>query len=280
MNIGEKIKAIRKEKKITQTALAGQRITRNMLSSIERGTANPSLETLEYIAKKLDTPLAYFFTDSNSLFFFEKEKNIRRIRDALAAKSYKHCIEICQRLSGCDDEIAYILSICYFELARKEMLNGAFATAEKHFAAFDDCSARTKYDLRSYENAKKMFMCIINNIQAPLLEFDADSFYAVNDVVTDFEFYKYLTHDYAYPFKDQTYAKHARAKSEIKSRAYREAIATLLEIENDKTPKNYNVYVMFGVYSDLEQCYKLLFDFENAYRYASKKLSLLEGLKT
>ena len=118
MNIGEKIKTIRKEKKMTQSSLAGQRITRNMLSSIERGTANPSLETLEYIAKKLDTPLAYFFSDSNSLFFFEKEKNIRRIRDALTAKSYKHCIEICERLSSCDDEIAYILSICYFEIGK------------------------------------------------------------------------------------------------------------------------------------------------------------------
>ena len=39
MNIGDKIKKIRKEKKITQSALAGQRITRNMLSAIENGTA-------------------------------------------------------------------------------------------------------------------------------------------------------------------------------------------------------------------------------------------------
>ena len=280
MNIGEKIKTIRKEKKMTQSVLAGQHITRNMLSSIERGTANPSLETLEYIAKKLDTPLAYFFSDSNSLFFFEKEKNIKRIRDALTAKSYKHCIEICERLSGCDDEIAYILSICHFELGKKEMMSGAFTTAAKHFAAFDGYCARTKYDLRCYENSRNMFMCAINNIQAPLLEFDADSFYVINDTTTDFEFYKYFTHDYDYPFKNQIYAKHSRAKREINDRAYREAISTLLEIENDKTPKNYNVYVMFGVYSDLEQCYKLLFDFENAYRYASKKLSLLEGLKT
>ena len=280
MNIGEKIKAIRKEKGMTQTTLSGQRITRNMLSSIERGTANPSLETLEYIAKKLDTPLAYFFSDSNSLFFFEKEKNIRRIRDALTAKSYKHCVEICERLSGSDDEIAYIISICHFELGKKEMMNGAFATAEKHFKLFESYSSRTKYDLRCYENSVKMFQCIINNIQAPLLEFDADNFYNINDTATDFEFYKYFTHDYDYPFKNQIYAKHAKAKQEINERAYREAISTLLEIENDKSSRNYNVYVMFGVYSDLEQCYKLLFDFENAYRYASKKLSLLEGFKT
>ena len=280
MNIGEKIKKIRKEKKITQAALAGQRITRNMLSSIERGSANPSLETMAYIASRLSTPIAYFFSDSDDLFFFEKEKHIKRIRDAFAAKSHKHCIELCERLSDTDDETAYILAICNFELGKREMLNGSFRTAEKHLQAFDSYASLTRYDLRPYENAKRMYSCIINNIQAPLLEFDPDLFYVTNDAVADFEFYKYFIHDYDYSFKDPTYAKHASAKRDINDRAYRQAIATLLEIENDKNPKDYNVYVMFGVYSDLEQCYKLLFDFENAYRYASKKLSLFEGFKT
>ena len=280
MNIGEKIKKIRKEKKITQKALAGQRITRNMLSSIERGAANPSLETMEYIAAKLGTPLPYFFSDGDDLFLFEKEKSIKRIREALAAKSYKHCIEICERLSDTDDEISYILAICHFEIGKREMQKGSFFTSKKHLDEFDKHASLTRYDLRPYDNAKKMYACIINNIQAPLLEFDPDLFYVTNDAVSDYEFYKYFVHDYDYPFKDQTYAKHAKAKHDINDRAYREAIATLLEIENEKNPKNYNVYVLFGVYSDLEQCYKLLFDFENAYRYASKKLSLFEGFKT
>ena len=76
MNIGQKIKEIRKSKGITQSVLAGQKITRNMLSAIERGTARPSLETIEYIAAKLSTPLPYFFSESDNLFFFEKEKSI------------------------------------------------------------------------------------------------------------------------------------------------------------------------------------------------------------
>lgn len=280
MNIGQKIREIRKSKKITQSALAGHKITRNMLSAIERGTARPSLETIEYIAVKLSTPLPYFFSDSDSLFFFEKEKSIKRIREAFAAKSYKHCSELCKKLSDIDDEIAYILAICKFELGKKEIQKGSFATAELLFQEYDVMSAKTRYDLRAYNNSKKMYHCIIKNIQAPLLEFDAELFYATSDDLTDFEFYKYFIHDYNYPFKNPTYAKHSKAKQLINDRAYREAIALLLEIENDKSPKNYNVYVMFGVYSDLEQCYKLLFDFESAYRYASKKLSLFEGFKT
>jgi len=279
MNIGEKIKSIRKSKKITQSALAGQKITRNMLSAIERGRANPSLETVEYIAKKLGTPISYFFSDSDNLFFFEKEKNIKRIREALAAKSYKHCIDLCEKLSDTDDELSYIRAICHFELGKKEMQKGSLATASMHFSAYESFSSRTCYDLRTYTNAKNMYVCITKNIQSPLLEFDSNLFYISNDDATDFEFYKYFIHDYEYPFKNQTFARHAKAKRDINDRAYREAISTLLEIENDKNKNNYHVYILFGVYSDLEQCYKQLFDFENAYRYASKKLSLFEGFK-
>ncbi len=250
-----------------------------MLSAIERGVAKPSLDTVEYLAARLSVPLAYFFTDGDDLFLFEKEKSIKRIREALAAKSYKHCAELCERLSSIDDEIAYICAVCHFELGKKEMQNGSFASAQKHFSAFERMVELTRYDLRHYINAKRMYSCIIGNIQAPLLEFDADAFYSLNDDATDFEFYRYFIHDYEYPFKNRTLAKHSKAKRDINDRAYREAISTLLEIENDKTSKNYNVYIMFGVYSDLEQCYKQLFDFENAYRYASKKLSLIEGFK-
>ncbi|WP_242263496.1 helix-turn-helix transcriptional regulator [Bacillus cereus group sp. BfR-BA-01511] len=51
--LGEKIKALRKEKKLTQTELAGSELTKSMLSQIENGKATPSMKTLQYIAEKL-----------------------------------------------------------------------------------------------------------------------------------------------------------------------------------------------------------------------------------
>ena len=42
MNLGEKIKNLRISKNITQSALSGAKITRNMLSQIENGKAMPS----------------------------------------------------------------------------------------------------------------------------------------------------------------------------------------------------------------------------------------------
>ena len=56
MEIGEKIKTLRNQRRMTQTALAGDQITRNMLSLIENGSALPSLSTILYLAERLDIP--------------------------------------------------------------------------------------------------------------------------------------------------------------------------------------------------------------------------------
>ncbi|MFJ5716054.1 helix-turn-helix domain-containing protein [Neobacillus sp. NPDC093127] len=51
---GERIREIRKKKKMTLEELAGKELTKGMLSLIENNKANPSMESLTYIAKRLD----------------------------------------------------------------------------------------------------------------------------------------------------------------------------------------------------------------------------------
>lgn len=52
--LGERIKRLRKERKMTLADVAGDRLTKGMLSLIENGKANPSMESLQYIASRLD----------------------------------------------------------------------------------------------------------------------------------------------------------------------------------------------------------------------------------
>jgi transcriptional regulator with XRE-family HTH domain len=59
--LGSVIKKKRKMLRLTQEAVVGDFITRNMLSQIESGSANPSLKTLRYLADKLDIPFAELF---------------------------------------------------------------------------------------------------------------------------------------------------------------------------------------------------------------------------
>lgn len=55
--LGERIRKLRKQKKMTLEALAGDRLTKGMLSLIENNKANPSMESLAYIAKGLEVEI-------------------------------------------------------------------------------------------------------------------------------------------------------------------------------------------------------------------------------
>jgi transcriptional regulator with XRE-family HTH domain len=64
--IGEKIKKARKEKKLTQEELADNNISRSLISLIENGLSYPSMQTLEYLATKLDKHISYFLVENDS----------------------------------------------------------------------------------------------------------------------------------------------------------------------------------------------------------------------
>lgn len=51
--LGERIKQIRKQQGLTLQALAGEELSKGMLSLIENNKANPSMESLSYIAERL-----------------------------------------------------------------------------------------------------------------------------------------------------------------------------------------------------------------------------------
>ena len=51
--LGERIRKIRKQQKLTLEGLAGKGLTKGMLSLIENNKANPSMESLKYISGRL-----------------------------------------------------------------------------------------------------------------------------------------------------------------------------------------------------------------------------------
>jgi hypothetical protein len=125
-----------------------------------------------------------------------------------------------------------------------------------------------------------LYESFCKNINAPLLEFEENDFIPLFRNLIDFEFYRYLVLDFDYSYKSYVFGNHIKAKAFIKERKYSEAISILSEIESRRSEYEYNSYVMYGLYADLELCYEKLFDFENAYRYSSKRLSLTEGFNS
>ena len=84
MTMGQRILAARLAAGLSQRELAGEEITRNMLSSLEHDTANPSVATLQYLAGRLGRPVSFFLGEdgpSEAVAAFE-------------AGDYRRCLEM------------------------------------------------------------------------------------------------------------------------------------------------------------------------------------------
>lgn len=64
--LGERIRKLRKQKKITLETLAGTELTKGMLSLIENNKANPSMESLNYIADRLNVDITELLEEVSS----------------------------------------------------------------------------------------------------------------------------------------------------------------------------------------------------------------------
>lgn len=64
MALSQKLRQARLAAGLSQKQLCGDRITRNMLSQIENGSARPSMDTLKYLAERLGKPVSFFLEET------------------------------------------------------------------------------------------------------------------------------------------------------------------------------------------------------------------------
>ena len=63
MDLGQRLKQARLDAGLSQRQLCQDTITRNMLSQIENGSARPSMDTLRILAGRLQKPISYFLEE-------------------------------------------------------------------------------------------------------------------------------------------------------------------------------------------------------------------------
>ena len=138
---GQKIRDIRLAKGITQRQLAGDKITRNMLSLIESGSASPSITTFIYIADRLETPAGYFFSaNEKDEGLYHKLLNIDEIKECYKSKNYRKVLEISSKLPAYayDDELSYIMAVSYMNLATASAQEFDMRTAAEYLATAEE----------------------------------------------------------------------------------------------------------------------------------------------
>ena len=133
-SIGEKVCRLRKEKHMTQAALAGDRITRNMLSQIENGAASPSVSTILYLAQRLEMPAGYFLSPDEDETYYLKYRIFGKLKQLFREKEYDSCLRLASQIENPDDELCMMLSVCCFRLGKEEYHKGRLKKAKELFS--------------------------------------------------------------------------------------------------------------------------------------------------
>ena len=147
MDIGKKIKKLRSEKFMTQAELAGDNITRNMLSCIENGTALPSLATLKYIASKLNVSAGYLLADDEEEQIYIRMDEMANIKNAYLSKNFKICRDMCAESPiELDDEMNLIFAESALYLGIENFNRGKLRAACEYFDEAASVAKKTVYN--------------------------------------------------------------------------------------------------------------------------------------
>ena len=123
MELGERLRIARLEAGLSQRQLCGDTVTRNMLSQIESGKAQPSMGTLRSLAARLGKPLSYFLEEE------APPSAPAQARAAYAAGDYRQALELLQ--SEDSEEQRLLQSLCRVALAEQALQEGRLPYARE-----------------------------------------------------------------------------------------------------------------------------------------------------
>ena len=294
MNIGERIRELRISKLMTQADLAGDHITRNMLSCIENGSANPSLSTIIYIAGRLGVPAGFLLAEQGDEMAYRKMSNLSNIKKAYTTGDVQSCRSLC--LSGCpepDDEISLLLANCDAEIAVEEFWSGKLRSSCRFFDEALSYAEKTIYSTDAIEAEIRVYFRFMERIShtlySDLLDEEKTLSVKSNSIVSryldalyaldngDISVAEALIDQLAQSGENSFFKALLQNKLLIIQKNYKQAQKALQQLLQDSaTPLN--KIELYTVLEDLEICCRENEDYKNAYRYASEKVELAEQL--
>ncbi len=276
MKLGEKIKEERLKRGLTQAALAGDTVTRNMLCQIEKGVALPSLPTLLHLADTLGVPAGYFLTEEMGVEPYLKTSLLPKIKELYSSGHYDACFRLCESLGETpDDETCLFLAECAVSAGRLALEAGNMDTAATYFKAAELYAEKTVHDTASLLAKARLLGAIASDVQMPLRHFDPESYLRLSETGDAGDWLAFLEADDTYPFREPILTLHTKGRALLKRGEHERALTCLNEVEEETENKNYNEYYRFCLYTDLEACHRERGNFEQAYRYATKRVALL-----
>jgi len=281
MTVGEKIRRRRRELGLTQREVAGENVTRNLICRIERGDCLPSLDTLRAVAEALSVPVAYLVSEEDDFAAFAVKEALPSLRGAYAAGHYADCLRQIEKLppEGVRDEVAYLAAAASLGLAERAMRSGNLKKIPDYVREAKEYAERTVLPSDWILARCELCRAVAKSPESPKWEVKRDEYLANAEKAIGYNAYLYLTDEEGIPCNRETVKFHREARDLIANRRYREALPILLALEDKKSTGELDPYFLYRVYSDTETCYRELGDFEMAYRYSTKRVSLLREFR-
>lgn len=294
MEIGEKIKRLRTAKFMTQAELAGSEITRNMLSRIENGAAQPSLGTVFYVAKRLNVSPGFLLASEEDELLYFKSQEIDNIRRAYSDRNFELCKEMCENSEWSDDEVMLIRADCSFRVGVELFCSGNLHSAAECFDSAIECCGETIYDATMIKTKCETYFEYMRMI-SPTLYYGSDdedrevvilddTFCNYSTIFCEgeregFSSVPYIQKRLAAFGDDSPYLIHINARIIMEAKEYENARKLLhdLLVDGDYVIPEPMLYFILG---DLEICCKEIGDFKGAYEYSVSKISLSQKLLT
>lgn len=160
MELGKRLKQARLEAGLSQRQLCGDVITRNMLSQIENGSANPSMETLRYLAERLGKSVSYFLEEDPVTS--PNRERILRARQALEGKEYAAVLEALEDWQENDPVFDYerflLEAFAGMELAEAALAEGKSIYGAELLEKAADAGKNTPYYTEELEK-RRLTLC-------------------------------------------------------------------------------------------------------------------------
>ena len=281
MTVGEKIRLRRKELGLTQREVAGENMTRNLICRIERGDCLPSLDSLSAIAKALSVPVSYLVSEEDDFTAFAVGAMLPDLREAYASGRFADVMTLIGKLppEGVADEVAYIGAAAALGLAERSMREGNLKKIPEYVEAAKDYAKKTVLPTDWILARAELCRAVAKSPESPRWEVRREEYLASAEKAIGYNDYLYLTDETGIACNRESINLHRQAREMLANRRYREALTTLLALEEKKSTGELTPYFLYRIYSDTETCYRELGDFEMAYRYSSKRVSLLREFR-
>lgn len=172
MELGQRIKAARLEKGLSQRQLCGDMITRNMLSLIENSSARPSMDTLSYLARQLEKPISYFLQED--AVTSPNHGVMTQIREAYRRRDYLLAKELLAAYRGPDEtfdaEKELLQATVYLSLAQQAIIENRIPYAIR---LLEDTEALQQVYCAEELEQKRQLLLAQTGADTPLPDVDA-----------------------------------------------------------------------------------------------------------